>query len=59
MKNKAQSGKKHLFIGEMVQIQEAIYRCRHKMNQLGTAHPNNFLKNKKIFAAWKKGCVKF
>lgn len=37
MKNKAQSKKKHLFAGEMVQIQEAIYRCRHRMNQLGNA----------------------
>lgn len=27
--------KKHLFAGEMVQIQEAIYRCRQKINQLG------------------------
>ena len=35
MKNKAQSEKKHLFAGEMVQIQEAISRCRHRINQLG------------------------
>ena len=26
--------KKHLFVGEMVQIQEAIYRCRQRINQL-------------------------
>lgn len=39
MKNKAQSEKKHLFVGEMVQIQEAISRCRHRMNQLGNAQP--------------------
>ena len=35
MKNKAQSEKKQLFAGEMVQIQEAIYRCRQRINQLG------------------------
>lgn len=35
MKNKAQSEKKHLFAGEMIQIQEAIGRCRHRINQLG------------------------
>lgn len=35
MKNKAQSTKKQLFAGEMVQIQEAISRCRHRINQLG------------------------
>ena len=27
--------KKHLFAGEMVQIQEAIYRCKQRINQLG------------------------
>ena len=35
MKTKAQSKKKQLFASEMVQIQEAIYRCRYRMNQLG------------------------
>lgn len=39
MKNKAQSTKKHLFAGEMVQIQEAIYRCRYRINQLGNTRP--------------------
>jgi hypothetical protein len=34
-----QMQKKQLFAGEMVQIQEAIYRCRHRMNQLGKARP--------------------
>jgi hypothetical protein len=31
--------KKQLFAGEMVQIQEAIYRCRQKINQLKNARP--------------------
>lgn len=31
--------KKHLFVGEMVQIQEAIFKCRQRMNQLGNARP--------------------
>ena len=35
MKNKAQSKKKQLFAGEMVQVQEAIYRCRQRINHLG------------------------
>lgn len=39
MKNKTQSTKKHLFAGEMVQIQEAIYRCRQRINQLGNDRP--------------------
>lgn len=39
MKNKAQSENKHLFAGEIVQIQEAIYRCRYKMNQREKARP--------------------
>ena len=39
MKTRAQSKKKHLFAGEMVQIQEAIYRCRQRINQLGNARP--------------------
>ena len=39
MKNKAQSKKKHLFAGEMVQIQEAIYRCRCRINKLGNDQP--------------------
>ena len=39
MKTRAQSKKKQLFAGEMVQIQEAIYRCRYKMNQLKNAQP--------------------
>jgi len=39
MKNKAQSENKHLFAGEMVQIQEAIYRCRCRMNKLGNDQP--------------------
>lgn len=38
MKIRAQSKKKQLFTGEMVQIQEAIYRCRYRMNQLGNAN---------------------
>ena len=39
MKTRAQSKKKQLFVGEMVQIQEAIYRCRQKINQLGNYQP--------------------
>lgn len=39
MKNKAQSEKKHLFVGEMVYIQESISRCRHRINQLGNDQP--------------------
>ena len=39
MKTKIQSKKKQLFAGEMVQIQEAMYRCRYRMNQLGNARP--------------------
>lgn len=35
MKNKTQSKKKQLFAGEMVQIQEAIFKCRQRINQLG------------------------
>ena len=35
MKTRAQSEKKHLFAGELVQIQEAIHRCRQRINQLG------------------------
>jgi hypothetical protein len=31
--------KKYLFAGEMVQIQEAIYRCRYRMNQRDKARP--------------------
>lgn len=31
--------KKYLFAGEMVQIQEAIYRCRQRINQLGNDQP--------------------
>lgn len=31
--------KKYLFAGEMVQIQEAIYRCRYRMNQREKAQP--------------------
>lgn len=30
---------KHLLAGEMVQIQEAIYRCRQRINQLGNDQP--------------------
>ena len=43
METRAQSKKKQLFAGEMVQIQEAIYRCRHRMNQLGNASPEQLL----------------
>ena len=39
MKTRAQSKKKQLFAGEMVYIQEAICRCRYKMNQLKNARP--------------------
>lgn len=39
MKNKAQLTKRQLFASEMVQIQEAIYRCRYRINQLGNARP--------------------
>lgn len=42
MKNKAQSTKKQLFAGEMVQIQEAISRCRQRINQLGNDRPEQF-----------------
>jgi hypothetical protein len=31
--------RKHLFAGELVQIQEAIYRCRQRINQLGNDRP--------------------
>lgn len=31
--------KKHLFAGEMVQIQEAIFKCRQRINQLGDDRP--------------------
>ena len=31
--------KKHLFAGELVQIQEAIHRCRQKINRLGNDQP--------------------
>ena len=31
--------KKYLFASEMVQIQEAIYRCRYRMNQRDKARP--------------------
>lgn len=34
MKNNTQTKKKRLFASEMIQIQEAIYRCRHITNQL-------------------------
>ena len=44
MKNKAQSEKKHLFVGEMIQIQEAITRCRHRINQLGNDQPEQLSK---------------
>lgn len=43
MKNKAQSKKKQLFVGEMVQIQEAIFKCRQRINQLGNAQPEQLL----------------
>jgi hypothetical protein len=43
MKTGAQSKKKHLFAGEMVQIQEAIYRCRQRINQLGNARLEQLL----------------
>jgi hypothetical protein len=31
--------KKHLFAGELVQIQEAIYRCRQRINKLENDRP--------------------
>lgn len=31
--------KKHLFAGEMVQLQEAINRCSLRINQLGNDQP--------------------
>lgn len=31
--------KKQLFAGEMVQIQEAIFKCRQRINQLGDDRP--------------------
>ena len=31
--------KKRLFVGEMVQIQEAIFKCRQRINQLGNDQP--------------------
>ena len=31
--------RKKLFAGEMVQIQEAISRCRYRINQLGNDQP--------------------
>ena len=43
MKNKSQSKKKQLFAGEMVQIQEAIYRCRYRINQLGNDQSEQLL----------------
>ena len=39
--------KKHLFAGEMVQIQEAIYRCRQRINQLGNDRPEQLLQEQK------------
>lgn len=39
--------KKHLFAGEMVQIQEAIYRCRQKINQLGNDQPKQLSQEQK------------
>ena len=47
MKNKAQSEKKHLFAGEMVQIQEAIYRCRQRINKLGNVRPEQLSQEQK------------
>lgn len=44
MKNKAQTKKKQLFAGEMVQIQEAIGRCRYRINQLGNDQPEQLSK---------------
>lgn len=44
MKNKAQSKKKQLFVGEMVQIQEAIFKCRQRINQLGDDRPEQLSK---------------
>lgn len=39
--------KKHLFAGEMVQIQEAIYRCRQRINQLGNDRPEQLSQEQK------------
>lgn len=39
--------KKHLFDGEMVQIQEAIYRCRQRINQLGNDRPEQLSQEQK------------
>lgn len=39
--------RKHLFAGEMVQIQEAIYRCRQRINQLGNDQSEQLSKEQK------------
>jgi len=39
--------KKHLFAGELVQIQEAIYRCKQRINQLGNDQPKQLLQEQK------------
>jgi hypothetical protein len=49
MKTKAQSKKKQLLAGEMLQIQEAMYRCRYKMNQLGNARPEQLSQEQENF----------
>lgn len=39
--------KKQLFAGEMVQVQEAIYRCRQRINQLGNDQSEQLSKEQK------------
>lgn len=41
--------KKHLFAGEMVQLQEAINRCSLKMDQLGNDQPEQLLQVQENF----------
>ena len=39
--------RKHLFAGEMVQIQEAIYRCKQRINKLENDRPEQLSQEQK------------
>lgn len=41
--------KKHLFAGEMIQLQEAINRCSLRMDQLGNDQPEQLLQVQENF----------
>lgn len=41
--------KKHLFAGEMVQLQEAINKCSLRMDQLGNDQPEQLLQVQENF----------